>query len=72
MLGADISGEVVSVGSEVQLFKKGDQVFGDIFTGGQAEYALAEEHQLAIKPENVSHEQAAAIPVAGMTAFKRR
>lgn len=68
--GADISGEVVSVGSEVKGFKKGDAVFGDIFNGGYAEYALAEEHQLAKKPENVSFEQAAAIPVAGMTALK--
>ncbi|MFT5822863.1 MAG: NADPH:quinone reductase-like Zn-dependent oxidoreductase [Crocinitomix sp.] len=68
--GADISGEVFAVGSEVKNFKKGDQVFGDIFSGGYAEYAIAEEHQLAIKPNNVSHEQAATIPVAGMTALK--
>jgi NADPH:quinone reductase-like Zn-dependent oxidoreductase len=68
--GADISGEVVAVGTAVKNFKKGDQVFGDIFSGGYAEYALAEASQIAIKPENVSHEQAAAIPVAGMTALK--
>lgn len=68
--GADISGEVFAVGSEVKNFKKGDLVFGDIFSGGYAEYAIAEEHQLAIKPANVSHEQAATIPVAGMTALK--
>lgn len=70
VLGADVSGEVIEVGSEVTRFKKGDQVFGEIFTGGFAEYALAEEHQLAIKPDSVSHEQAAAAPVAGLTALK--
>lgn len=68
--GADISGEVFAVGSEVKNFKKGDQIFGDIFAGGYAEYAIAEEHQITIKPANVSHAQAATIPVAGMTALK--
>lgn len=68
--GADVSGKVIAVGSEVSRFKKGDAVFGDIFMGGYAEYALAKESQLAIKPENVSHEQAGSIAVAGMTALK--
>lgn len=70
VLGADISGEVVSVGNAVKTFKEGDRVFGDIFTGGYAEYALATEDQIALVPEGVTHEQAAAIPVAGMTALK--
>jgi NADPH:quinone reductase-like Zn-dependent oxidoreductase len=69
-LGADISGEVMAVGSEIKQFKKGDSVFGDIFTGGFAEYAIATENEIALIPKGVSYEQAAAIPVAGMTALK--
>lgn len=68
--GADISGEVVSVGRDVKRFKVGDQVFGDITKGAYAEYALATENQIAIKPENVSHEQTGSVAVAGMTALK--
>lgn len=68
--GADLSGEVIAVGEQVSQFKPGDHVFGDIFMGSYAEFALANENQLALKPENITHQQAAAIPVAGMTALK--
>jgi NADPH:quinone reductase-like Zn-dependent oxidoreductase len=68
-LGADIAGEVIEVGSEVRKFKKGDQVFGEDFSGGFAEYAIAEQDSMTIKPEMVTSEQAAASPVAGLTAL---
>ena len=69
-LGADISGEVVEVGSEVTQFKKGDEVFGDIFTGGFAEYTIAPQKKIIKKPKELSFEQAAASPVAGQTAMQ--
>lgn len=70
VLGADISGTIVEVGNEVDKFKKGDEVFGDIFTGGFAEYAAVPVSKIIHKPEALSHEQAAASPVAGMTALE--
>ncbi|OIQ28703.1 MAG: hypothetical protein BM555_05745 [Crocinitomix sp. MedPE-SWsnd] len=68
-IGADISGIVTEVGSKVKHLKKGDAVFGEDFTGGYAEYASVKADALTIKPENVSWEQAAASPVAGLTAL---
>ena len=70
VLGADVSGEIVEVGSDVEGYAVGDEVFGDIFTGGYAEYAKASVKVITKKPEEVTHEQAAAVPVAGMTALK--
>lgn len=67
--GVDIAGEVIAVGKNVKRFKPGDAVFG----GGQgafAEYACARESKLAAKPDGVSFEQAAAVPIAGMTALQ--
>jgi NADPH:quinone reductase-like Zn-dependent oxidoreductase len=69
-LGADIAGQVEAVGKNVTQFKPGDEVFGDIGHGGFAEYALGKEKQLALKPANLSFEQAAAVPVAGLTALQ--
>lgn len=69
-LGADIAGRVEAVGSSVTRFKPGDEVFGDVFTGGFAEYVCANENVLAFKPSNVSFESAAAVPVAGLTALQ--
>jgi len=69
-LGADIAGIVVAVGENITRFQPGDRVFGDIFMGGFAEFALAKENEIHLIPLNVSFEQAAAVPVAGMTAMK--
>lgn len=68
--GADIAGRVEEVGRSVRLFKPGDEVFGDISKGGFAEYALAREERLAPKPVNLSFEEAAAVPIAGLTALQ--
>ena len=68
VLGKDISG-VVEV-SRADGFAEGDEVFGRCASGGYAEYATAAAGQIAKKPEGVSHEEAAAIPVAGLTAWE--
>lgn len=70
ILGADIAGWVEAVGQNVRQFKPGDEVFGDLGHGGFAEYALGSEKELALKPANLSFEQAAAVPVAGLTALQ--
>lgn len=68
--GADIAGQVETVGKNVTRFKPGDEVFGDTGHGGFAEYAVALESALVLKPSNLSFEQAAAIPVAALTALQ--
>jgi NADPH:quinone reductase-like Zn-dependent oxidoreductase len=68
-LGADVAGVVESVGSKVTRFRAGEQVFG-LAKGAFAEYACARESQLAVKPEGVSFEQAASLPIAGVTALQ--
>jgi NADPH:quinone reductase-like Zn-dependent oxidoreductase len=70
ILGADIAGRVEAVGKDVTGFKPGDEVFGDIGHGGFAEYAVASEKVLALKPANLSFEAAAAVPVAALTALQ--
>ncbi|MCX6082214.1 MAG: NAD(P)-dependent alcohol dehydrogenase [Chloroflexi bacterium] len=70
ILGADIAGQVEAVGKNVQLFRPGDEVFGDIGHGSFAEYATAAERCLALKPANLSFEAAAAVPVAALTALQ--
>jgi NADPH:quinone reductase-like Zn-dependent oxidoreductase len=67
--GVDVAGEVVAVGRTVTQFKPGDAVFG-AGKGAFAEYACAPEAKLALKPEKVSSEQAAAVPIAGLTALQ--
>jgi NADPH:quinone reductase-like Zn-dependent oxidoreductase len=69
-LGADIAGRVEAVGKNATEFKVGDQVFGDIFAGGFAEYVCASENNLALIPANSSFEAAAAVPVAAFTALQ--
>ena len=67
ILGADIAGQIEVVGKNIKQFQPGDEVFGDIFEcgmGGFAEYVCASENALALKPVNISFEEAAAVPVA--------
>jgi 2-desacetyl-2-hydroxyethyl bacteriochlorophyllide A dehydrogenase len=73
VLGFDVSGEVVEVGSQVSQFKPGDLIYTSLNqrTGGAySEYAAVSEAIAAIKPNNISHEQAAAVPLAAMTALQ--
>src|SRR5438132_96183 len=68
-LGADIAGRVESVGNNVTQFQPGDEVFG-AWTGSFAEYAAVPENRVALKPTNSSFEEAAAVPVAAITALQ--
>ena len=70
ILGADIAGQVEAVGKNVQQFRPGDEVFGDIGHGGFAEYVTVPERVLALKPAKLSFEAAAAVPVAALTALQ--
>src|SRR5213594_4507013 len=67
-LGTDMAGKVEAVSKTVTQFKPGDEVFG-VANGSYAEYATAREDRLALKPANSSFEEAAAVPVAGLTAL---
>jgi NADPH:quinone reductase-like Zn-dependent oxidoreductase len=69
ILGADMAGRVEAVGKDVNQFKAGDEVFGSSM-GGFAEYACVHEGKLVLKPIAVTFEQAAAVPVAGITALQ--
>jgi NADPH:quinone reductase-like Zn-dependent oxidoreductase len=66
--GTDVAGSVEAAGKNVSRFKEGDQVYGTC-DGSFAEYACARAERLAPKPSNLSFEQAAAVPVSGMTAL---
>jgi len=68
-LGADIAGRVEAVGKDVTQFRPNDEVFGMV-RGGFAEYACAPEDALALKPSNLSLEEAAAVPMAAITALQ--
>jgi NADPH:quinone reductase-like Zn-dependent oxidoreductase len=68
--GADIAGRVEAVGGNVTQFQPGDDVFGEISHGGFAEYACARENRIASKPANLSFEEAAAVPMAALTALQ--
>jgi len=67
--GVDVAGRVAAVGGSVTQFKPGDAVFG-LCKGAFAEYACAREARLVTKPESLSFDQAAAVPVAGLTALQ--
>lgn len=71
-LGTDFAGEVAEVGNGVTRFKLGDEVFGFIpmQEGTFAEYAVAKEGGLAHKPKSLDFVQAAAVPLAGLTAWQ--
>src|ERR1043166_4795793 len=67
--GVDVAGEVQAVGRNVTQFKPGDAVFGAC-SGAFAEYACAPQSGLALKPDDISFEQAASVNVAAMTALQ--
>ena len=72
-LGADMAGRVEAVGAAVAQFKPGTEVFGDIGAWGNgafAEYVCVPEKALTLKPANLTFEQAAAVPMAGLTALQ--
>jgi NADPH:quinone reductase-like Zn-dependent oxidoreductase len=67
--GVDVAGEIAAAGRRITRFKPGDAVFGtsrDAF----AEYACASEDALVLKPDNLTYEQAASLPIAGLTALQ--
>ncbi len=68
-IGVDLAGQVEAVGSQVTRFHPGDEVFGSGI-GAFAEYAVANEEALVIKPPTLSFEAAAAVPVAALTALQ--
>ncbi|MFH1250617.1 MAG: NAD(P)-dependent alcohol dehydrogenase [bacterium] len=73
IFGADIAGRVESVGENIRQFKPGDEVIGDLSDcgfGGFAEYAVAPEKALIPKPTKILFEEAAALPMAGITALQ--
>jgi len=73
ILGADVAGRVEAVGRNVKQFQPGDEVFGDLSEcgrGGFAEYVCARENALVLKPVNLTFEEAAAAPLAGVTALQ--
>lgn len=73
VMGYDVSGEVLEVGRDVTRYKVGDMVYArpnQEDAGAIAEYARVKERELAIKPESMSHAEAASVPLAGLTAWQ--
>lgn len=74
ILGGDVAGRVEAVGRNVRQFKPGDEVFGYLPSatgrGTFAEYVCAKENLITLKPSNLTFEQAAAVPVAALTALQ--
>ena len=73
IFGADIAGRIESIGKNISLFKVGDEVMGDLASygfGGLAEYVTAPEKLIILKPGQIKFEEAAALPMAAMTAFQ--
>ena len=73
ILGAAIAERVEAVGKNVGRYQPGDEVFGDLANqggGGFADYACAREDALALKPANTTFQEAAAVPMAAVTALQ--
>jgi NADPH:quinone reductase-like Zn-dependent oxidoreductase len=73
ILGSDLAGEVVAVGSKVRKFKPGDLIFASVFDlgiGTFAEYAAIPEHSAALKPKNLDFIQASSIPMVALTTWQ--
>ena len=73
ILGGDIAGTVEAVGDGVENFKQGDAVYGmtlSSLSGGYAEYAIAKADAIVPKPESIDFQEAAAIPIGGLTAWQ--
>jgi NADPH:quinone reductase-like Zn-dependent oxidoreductase len=73
ILGTDIAGVVVETGSKVSKFKKGDEVYASLGTskmGAYAQYVPVNENDLALKPKNLTFEEASSIPLVGLTSYQ--
>ncbi|WP_278261416.1 NAD(P)-dependent alcohol dehydrogenase [Nocardia sp. AG03] len=70
MIGQSLAGEVVATGASVTEFRVGDRVFGEVSSGGFADYVCAAAESFALVPTGLSMEDAAAIPDSGMTALQ--
>ena len=73
IFGADIAGKVESAGKNIRHFKPGDEILGDLSGygfGGFAEYAAAPEKAFVLKPAQISFEEAASLPISGITALQ--
>jgi NADPH:quinone reductase-like Zn-dependent oxidoreductase len=73
ILGADVAGEITAVGSNVTGYQPGDAVFGDLSGSGYgafAEYVVAPQRAVVLKPTRMTFEQAAAVPSAALTALQ--
>jgi NADPH:quinone reductase-like Zn-dependent oxidoreductase len=74
ILGADVAGRIETIGAHVKQFRPGDEVFGYLPSatgrGTFADYVCANENAITLKPANLTFEQAAAVPVAAMTALQ--
>jgi len=68
--GKDVAGVVEAVGSNVTQFAPGDEIYGELVAGAFAEYAVARVERLALKPANLTFDQAGTVPLAGMTALQ--
>jgi NADPH:quinone reductase-like Zn-dependent oxidoreductase len=72
-MGYDLAGEVVAVGSSVKNFKVGDEIYSripEVYHGSLAQYCLTDDASACLKPESLSFTDAAAIPLAGLTALQ--
>jgi NADPH:quinone reductase-like Zn-dependent oxidoreductase len=69
-LGTDVAGIVDAVGPDVTAFTPGDGVFGEIGGGSVADVVIAEARKLALKPSSLTFEEAAAVPMAALTAYQ--
>ena len=70
ILGADVAGKVEAVGRNVTQFKPGNDVFGEGSYGGFAEYVCVDENRFILKPDNLAFDEAAAVPMAALTALQ--